>query len=182
MVTGYLHPEYAQSLSEFGIPRALPRCGGWILKRSIPGFPDCDAMGCYPLFACQDWSQLYSDIEVLEGELVSLSIVTDPFGKYNRKYLNQCFENVVPFKEHFIVDLHQQINKCISKHHGRYAQKALQCIHVEKPEKPVDFIDDWVKLYDPDSEARYQGDFSIFKESFHSPIEDTRDSYVSSCT
>jgi hypothetical protein len=43
-VNGYLRPGYAESL-EFGTPRELPRCGGWVLERQIPGFPDQDAMG-----------------------------------------------------------------------------------------------------------------------------------------
>jgi len=146
---GYIHPGYAESLAEFGDPRKLTRCGGWILERQIPGFSCHDAMGCYPLFVCEDWTQLDSDLRALEGELVSLSLVTDPFGEYNGNYLKRCFEDVViPLKEHFIVDLNQQIRKYVTEHHRRYARKALQCIHVEKPERPIDFIDEWVKLYE----------------------------------
>lgn len=32
----YSHPGYAESLSEFGVPRSLPRCGGWLLERAFP--------------------------------------------------------------------------------------------------------------------------------------------------
>ena len=56
-MSGYMHLGYAESLVEFGTPRELPRSGGWVLERQIPGFSYRDAMGCYPLFACQDWSQ-----------------------------------------------------------------------------------------------------------------------------
>jgi hypothetical protein len=83
MITGYLHPGYAASLAEFGTPRLLPRSEGWILERQIPGSPYSDGMGCYPLFACQDWSQLHADLESIGSELVSLALVTDPFGKYD---------------------------------------------------------------------------------------------------
>ena len=58
--TGYAHPAYAESLAEFGVPRLLPRSGGWILERRIESFPDRDAAGCYPLFSCRDWSRLRS--------------------------------------------------------------------------------------------------------------------------
>ena len=105
-VTGYAHPLYCQSLGEFGTPLELSRCGGWILKRRIPGRANYDGMGCYPLFACQDWRQLEADLEDLGSELVSLAIVADPFGQHDPDYLRRCFRDVViPFKEHFVVDL-----------------------------------------------------------------------------
>jgi len=148
-MSGYIHPGYAESLAEFGTPRQLPRCGGWILERRIPEFSCSDATGCYPLFVCKDWSKLNTDLKTLENDLVSLSLVTDPFGNYDRNYLNQCFTDVViPFKQHFVVDLNQQEKKYVSEHHRRYARKALQRIHVERSERPVDHIDDWVKLYE----------------------------------
>lgn len=146
---GYLHPSYAYSLKEFGTPCQLPRCRGWILKRQIPGFSYHDAMGCYPLFVCDDWSQLKLDLEALEGELVSLSLVTDPFGQYDKNSLYKSFKDVViSFKEHFVVDLKQQMQQYVSEHHRRCARKALKCIHARKTESPIDLIDDWVTLYD----------------------------------
>ena len=56
--TGYRHAAYAQSLVEFGTPRSLTRCGGWILEREIANAGARDGMGCYPLFACRDWGAL----------------------------------------------------------------------------------------------------------------------------
>ncbi len=80
MITaGYAHREYAESLAEFGTPRSLPECGGNILERRIPNFSYHDAMGSYPMFACQNWSRLRADLENIRDELVSLSLVTDPF-------------------------------------------------------------------------------------------------------
>jgi len=105
-VTGYLNRQYAESLDQVGIPRALPGAKGGFWKRSIAGFDYFDAMGCYPIFACQDWSSLKVDLEKIDERLVCLSLVTDPFGDYDEAYLRQCFPDVViEFKQHFIVDL-----------------------------------------------------------------------------
>jgi hypothetical protein len=51
-------------------------------------------MGCYPLFACQEWSQLNADLEGVAGELVSLALVTDPFGEYDLTDLRGCLRIV----------------------------------------------------------------------------------------
>ncbi len=148
MVTGYMHPQYAESLAEFGTPRELPHCEGWILQRQIPGFPDYDGMGCYPLFACQKWSQLNADLKEIDNDLVSLSLVADPIGAYDHLgYLRRCFDVMVPFKEHFIVDLHKPIDLAVSKHHRRYAKNSLQKVSVLKVEDPTQLIDEWIDLY-----------------------------------
>jgi hypothetical protein len=146
MAAGYMHPSYAESLAEFGTPRELPQSGGWILQRQIPGFPYDDAMGCYPLFACRNWSQLYADLEEIGNELVSLALVADPFGEYYVAYLQRCFDSVLPFKEHFTVDLSCPIDNIVSRHHRYYSRKALRNVHVECCE-PTPFINDWVDLY-----------------------------------
>ncbi|MEK6324111.1 MAG: hypothetical protein AABN33_20940 [Acidobacteriota bacterium] len=145
-MNGYLHPDYAESLAEFGNPRQLRQCGGWILIRQITAYPYKDAMGCYPLFACRDWSRLHSDLENLEGP-ISLSLVTDPFGEYTVEYLETCFDIVAPFKQHFITDLNEPSDATVSKHHQYYARKALRIIAVEVSSKPIQFLDEWVKLY-----------------------------------
>jgi hypothetical protein len=145
---GYAHPDYADSLAEFGTPRELPLCGGWILERQIPGFPYRDAMGCYPLFLCQDWSQLYADLEKIGNELVSLSIVTDPFGKYDEALLHRCFDLVIPFKQHFIVDLRRSRNEIARKRHREYARQALKKVQVSVWKEPTQFAQEWIVLYD----------------------------------
>jgi hypothetical protein len=147
-MTGYMHPGYAESLAEFGTPRELPRCGGWVLERQIPGLPYRDAMGCYPLFACQDWSRLASDLDNIGDDLVSLALVTDPFGEYDETCLHRCFRDVViPFKDHFIVDLRRPMNDIVSRHHRYYARKALKSLYVEECQEPTQFTDEWVALY-----------------------------------
>ena len=147
-MTGYLHSRYAESLADLGTPRELRRCGGWILVRQIPWCDFRDAMGCYPLFACQDWSQLNADLEGLVGELVSIALVTDPFGEYDVTFLRVCFPDVVmPFKPHFVVDLSCSMDIFVHPHHRRYARKALHELCVEKCANPTQLLDDWAALY-----------------------------------
>lgn len=147
-MTGYQHPDYAQSLAEFGIPRKLPRTGGRILQREIPGFPDHDAIGCYPLFVCQDWSQLAADLDDIGDELVALSLVTDPFGNFDPSYLQTCFKDVcIPFKHHFVIDLSRSMSTFVSGHHRRYARKARRRLHVQTCQNPALFLDEWLDLY-----------------------------------
>ncbi len=148
MVTGYVHPGYAESLSEFGVPRKLPRCGGWILERQIPGSLYRDAMGCYPLFACQDWSQLYADLQELEDELVSLALVTDPFGDYDVAYLHHCFgDRVIPFKQHYIIDLQRPLDQIGGKRRRKHGRRALRTVRVEVCDEPTRFAETWTSLY-----------------------------------
>ena len=84
--SGYGHPSYAASFAEFGTPRRLTRSGGWLLERSIPHAEARDAMGCYPLFVCQDWRGLEADLDEID-DLVSVSLVTDPFGDHDEALL-----------------------------------------------------------------------------------------------
>jgi hypothetical protein len=150
MTTGYQHAAYANSLSEFGVPFGLDQCKGWALVRKIPGCDFHDAIGSYPLFACHDWSQLRVDLEGLVGRLVSIAVVTDPFGEYDVTLLKSCFQDVVmPFKQHFITDLTRPVVAFVHPHHRRYAQKALSELTVQKCEDDdvMRYLDDWNSLY-----------------------------------
>jgi len=147
-MTGYLHSGYAESLSEFGEPHILLKSRGWILERAIPGCSSRDAMGCYPLFTCLDWSGLEHDVDDLSTELVSLSVVLDPFGSYDLTRLRKCFHDVmIPFKEHFVTDLSQSIDAFVSPHNRRYARKGLGILEVERCEAPLGALDQWTCLY-----------------------------------
>ncbi len=147
-VSGYAHATYAQSLAKFGEPRYLPRSEGWILERQIPGYSYYDAMGCYPLFSCRNWSQLCADLEDIGDSLVSLAVVPDPFDNYDAALLRQNFQDVViPFKPHYVADLSQPLASFVSPHHCRNAQKALKTIDIEQCADPNQFIDDWLRLY-----------------------------------
>jgi hypothetical protein len=143
---GYSHPGYAASLSEFGTPHHLPRSDAYILQREIPETPHRDAMGPYPLFVCRDWTGLPEDLNEIE-DLVSLTLVTDPFGDYDENLLNRCFDTVIRFKEHFVADLTRPPDHLISKHHRYYARKALEKVRVEACGDPLRFLDEWTGLY-----------------------------------
>lgn len=145
--TGYLHPLYAESLREFGEPVQLLHCGGWILKREIPVTTSFDAMGCYPIFACRDWGRLGEDLRDLEDSLVSVALVTDPFGNFEPAKLKEWFDVAFHFKDHFICDLAADPNQFVSKHHRRYANKVLERARVEVVGDPVSYLDEWTELY-----------------------------------
>jgi hypothetical protein len=142
----YVHPLYASSLSEFGQPLKLPRCGGSLLRRQIPGADATDATGCYPLFACRDWSRLGEDVERLEG-LVSIVLVTDPFGDFEREDLEHHFDEVRFFKPHFVIDLTEPVERVASRHHRYYARRALRELEIERQPRPADLLDEWTALY-----------------------------------
>lgn len=147
-MNGYSHPAYAASLAEFGRPRALPRSGGWLLERTITDTPYRDAMGCYPLFACSDWSKLDLDLEELRGELVSVAIVADPFGEHDPEHLRKCFPTLVtPFKEHLVTDLSRSPESFVATQHRRKARKALEQLDVQHCEDATLSLDDWIELY-----------------------------------
>lgn len=146
-MTGYLHPDYAESLAEFGAPLHLPKSGGWLLRRPVDGIL-ADAMGTYPLFACSDWKSLKCDFNQLSKSLVSVTIVTDPFGEYDEPLLRDCFGDLVtPFKSHFASDLSRPLESIISKHHARNVCIGLKQVTVERCEDPSSHLDDWVRLY-----------------------------------
>jgi len=146
--SGYLHPLYAQSLIEFGEPMELPTSKGWILKRSIPGTSYFDGMGCYPIFMCEDWSCLENDLDSIETKLVSVSLVTDPFGQYTPQELLRYFKDIArPYKEHFVVDLQRRPEEFVSGHHQRNSKKALEMVNIEICQEPIRILDEWDALY-----------------------------------
>lgn len=147
-MSGYSHPGYAASLAEFGHPRALPRSGGWLLERPIAHTPYRDAMGCYPLFACSDWSKLDLDLEELSGELVSVAVVADPFGDHDPARLRKCFPTLVtPFKEHLVTDLSRSPESFVAAQHRRKARKALERLDVQRCEDATLLLNEWIELY-----------------------------------
>lgn len=149
-MTGYLHPHYAESHRDHGTPLRLPNAGAWIITRPTPGHPYHDAMGCYPLFCCRDWSALEHDLAALDG-LVSLAVVTDPFGDYDDSLLRRCFpDRAMPFKEHYVIDT---ARLAISRHHRRYVRKASD-VAIEAHDQPLWLLDEWVALH-ANLKARY---------------------------
>jgi hypothetical protein len=146
-LTGYLHPGYPASLAEFGHVLRLPRSKGALLTRRVPHDTALDAMGCYPLFVCQDWSALPADIAQLNGRLVSLTLVADPFGASSRE-LTAVFPDVcVPYKEHYVIDLSRSPASFVDPHHRYRARRARRDVDVQVVDAPSSFLDEWVTLY-----------------------------------
>jgi hypothetical protein len=154
--SGYRSSEYAQSLAEFGTPRRLARSDGWVLQRPIDGTASRDAMGCYPLFSCRDWSALGADLAELASDLICVSLVTDPFGRYDEQALRLCFpDRFVSFKSHLVADLRRPPGEFVSKHHRYYARRALRLVDIERCQDPTSHLDEWTALYD-ELVARHQ--------------------------
>lgn len=147
-MNGYASEGYAISLSEFGQPRFLPMSEGWIQERPIQNSSQKDARAMYPLFSCNKWTHLPQDLDVLQQDsgLVSLVIVTDPFGDYDEGLLHSCFPDLVrSFKRHYLVDMISPFQ--VSKHHRYYTRKSLEKVRVETCTNPVDLLDEWMALY-----------------------------------
>lgn len=148
MRTGYLHPDYAHALAEFGTPLSLPAAQGWLLQRPIPSSLAADVVGCYPLFACQHWARLHEDLAALPPELVSLTLVTDPLGDFTHADLQAAFPALLrPYKEHFIVDLQQFSTATLPPHHRRNVRRALSQVEVEVCHDDA-ALAEWITLYD----------------------------------
>lgn len=148
MLTGYAHPDYVASLAEFGTPRQLPRSGGWLLERAIPGTNHRDAMGAYPLFACSDWAALPADLDDLQGDLVSVAFVTDPFGDFDLEQMKGHLDLLSEYKTHYVIDLALPRDDVVSKSHRKHARRALRNVSVEVCDRPNAHLDEWVGLYD----------------------------------
>jgi hypothetical protein len=145
--TGYLHPEYARTLSAIGRPRPLPSSGGWFLEREIPGETLVDGAGCYPLFCCQNWSALARDISDLGDELVSFTVVTDPFGAFTSDDLGRAFDLIRPYKPHYVTDLGAARDVPRTRRHRRNTAAAQRAVAVRRVTDPEALGSEWVRLY-----------------------------------
>ena len=147
-LTGYLHPAYAESLTEFGTPRELPRSGGQVLERAIGRTGLRDALGCYPLFCCRQWGALAEDLAVLSADgLVSVTCVVDPFGGHTPDLLERTFDRVTTFKDHHVTDLRSD-GRIGARRHRDYARQSLRKLTVERAPDPSLHLDEWVEAYD----------------------------------
>jgi len=144
---GYLSARYAASFTEFGTPHHLPRADGWILKRSIPGSPRQDAMGCYPLFVCADWSALFEDLEELTSDLVSLVLVTDPFANVSGESMSELFDRASHFKDHFVTEFDRPLEEIVKKSHRSTVRRAQKRVEVSVCPNPSAHLDEWMDLW-----------------------------------
>lgn len=145
-LSGYQSAHYAATLSWLGSPQHLTKSGGYVLIRSIPSTEFSDAIGCYPFFSCQHWRHLREDIANQLQHVVSVTIVTDPFGEDSHAELAGCFDFVVPFKRHAIVHL-GDMERPPSAHHQRRLVAARKQVVVTREEHPVAIAKVWVQLY-----------------------------------
>lgn len=146
-MSGYPHPAYAASFSEFGIPLSLPNSGGWLVVRNIRDSGLQDAMGCYPLFCCLNWEGLQCDIEMLKERLISVVLVADPLGSYSYESLSACFDKIIRFKEHFVIETGRPPSSFVSSSHRKHALRALREVEVEICPEPLEYLEDWEKLF-----------------------------------
>jgi hypothetical protein len=146
--TGYLSESYVQSMCEFGQPMRLARSGGFVLRRAIAGTGDFDAIGPYPLLCCTDWSSLPADLVDLEGQVVSIVVVTDPFGPEDPAALSGGFSHgLVRYKDHCVIDLGIPLERSACTHHRRNARRALARLTVEEIVDPPQYLETWCELY-----------------------------------
>ncbi len=148
-IAGYASRQYAESLAEFGDLVELPASGGWLLARPIPDADARDGMGCYPLFACRDWSAVGDDLATLADRLVCASLVTDPFTDASAEQLHAAFPDVCyPYKQHYVCDLSLPLDRVTPSHHRRNIRKALAAVEVRQAPPNGDALADWIGLYD----------------------------------
>ena len=168
---GYRHPRYAESFAGVGQPRELRHCGGWLIERAIPGSELRDAMGCYPLFDCQRWAGLPLDLAGLPDTLVSVSLVTNPFGDVTEANLRQWFDVVTPYKQHQVTDLSRSVDDIVHGQHRRNVRKARRRVDVFVCPKPTEHIDEWCRLYGHLTERHHITGLRVFsRDSFEKQL------------
>jgi len=159
------HPAYVESLRHLGEPVRLEACGGWLLRRSIPGSVLHDCAGPYPLFVRGAWARLPEDLATLAGlGVVSVTIVLDPFGGYSHASLESVFDVVRVVKQRWIVDLRTGHERVVSPHHRRCAQEALAHIEVARCPEPRQHADEWCRCYRAFAEDRGISGAAAFPE------------------
>lgn len=147
-MNGYLSPLYAESLAEFGNPLHLPQSDGWLLTRPIPDTVEQDAVGCYPLFNCANWTALGEDLDQLTANAIAVSLVVDPFAAVEATSLADWFPDVCrPFKEHAVVDFDGDWRRGICRHHRRNVRAAARRVEVETCTNASIWLDTWSELY-----------------------------------
>jgi hypothetical protein len=145
LVSGYSGFRYVESLAEFGTPRRLPLCDGWLLERPVRDGAR-DLMGSYPLFACRDWTGLADDLESLERQAVSVMLVPDPLAEPPEAELRRAFPDLMrEFNRHRLRDLERPWQP--PSHHRRHIRRAAAALEVEVCDEPADHLEDWTRLY-----------------------------------
>lgn len=90
---------------------------------------------------------LAQDLDALVPSLVSLVLVTDPLAPIDEDGLRACFDTVRSYKQHYIVDCRQAPASFVGRSHRRHALRALRDVSVERCVQPLDWLDEWMRLY-----------------------------------
>jgi len=152
---GYAHPDFAEVYADIGEPVSLECSGGTLLRRQIPSTRQRDLTGCYPFFACADWSGLGDDLTTLgQNDDVSLVMVTDPFLEARTEWLEQIFGFVRPFKTHYVADLSKPLESFVPSDRFREARNAARLLDVEVSPSPAAMVEDWISLWERSRHAR----------------------------
>lgn len=141
----YATEAYARSFEGIAEPYRLPITGTWILRRSIPGTPYHDAIGCYPVAVWPRGTNLTADFPgLVKLGFVSLALVADAFFGPEPKTLAQQFDLARPFKSHFIHDYAHAFE--YGRHH-RYEVKRARAACRVAPVALSDRLAEWIELY-----------------------------------
>ena len=97
---------------------------------------------------CARWSALAGDLAGLHDELVAVAAVVDPFGDYSLSDLESSFDGVVPYKDHFVVDLLTAPPERLGSRHRRQVRRAAKTVSVERCSDPRALLEEWTKLYE----------------------------------
>jgi len=151
--SGYGSEQYVRSISQGQILH-LPKCNGWLIRRSI-GFDGLDAthaptdlMGAYPIFQCANWHLLVEDMNALDGSAVSVALVTDPFADITPEELRYAFpDRCFPYKRHLVADLSREPDQFISRHHRRNIKHAMKALSFQIVAQPLPLLKPWMDLY-----------------------------------
>ncbi len=90
---------------------------------------------------------LARDLAPLAGELVSFTLVTDPFGEFHLDDLRAAFDVVRPYKRHYVTDLAGGRPVPSTRRHRRNLAHALHVVTLNRVSEPGSLADEWVRLY-----------------------------------
>lgn len=145
MTHPYASLAYAQAFGRGYEPIYLPGMDLHVLKRPIEGTPHFDGMGPYPLSSLTAVDRARDDFAILAAhQIVSLILVIDPMRGPTPLALAQVFDQVTPFKDHFVRE--PGLDQPYSRHHRAEVRRAYRACET-RIVRLGDYLDDWSSLY-----------------------------------